>query len=117
MEKKILGLRRTIQQRKRWSQGREGYGVKVRSAVVELAAEWQATGRSQRELAIRLGMNSETLARWCRLTSPSTPSVRVVEVVDDDPDRAGGHTVLLPAGVRVEGMSIEDIAELARRLS
>jgi hypothetical protein len=118
MEKKILGLRRTIQQRKRWSQGRGGYGAKLRAAVLELAAEWRSSGRSQRDLAGRLGLNSETLARWCRTTpTPATRTVRVIDVVEDDPDPASTHTALLPSGVRVEGLSMADIAELARRLS
>lgn len=114
MEKKILGLRRTIQQRRRWSQGRGGYGAKVRAAARELASEWQGSGGSQRELAGRLGLNSETLARWCR--TPGASTVRVVDIVDDAAEPAGTRMVLLPGGVRVEGMSIEDIAELARRL-
>ena len=111
MEKQIQELRRVVQRRRRRSRGRAGYGSELRADVVALSSTWRESGGTNVELARRLGLSRETLGRWC----DAKPPVRMVEVIEE-PIAVTTTVVLLPGEVRVEGLTIEQIAELSRRL-
>jgi len=70
-------------------------------------------GGSLKEASRALGVAYETLRRWRAVRR--RPLVRAVEVADaHDVSRL---VVVLPGGVRVEGLDVAGVAELARRLS
>ncbi len=66
--------------------------------------------------AAELGMSATTLRKWKRDAGAGTPAFCEVEVVAPRP--AGSTLVVYgPSGLRIEGATMADIAELIRRLA
>jgi len=115
--------------------------VAGRAAVVELKKEVQRGGATARELAAVLGVHESTLCRWEReararggekrrgreVSSGGVSSFRAVMVRAPDTRPAprapvsmpgGGLRVAhAPSGLVVEGLDVESLAELLRRMS
>ena len=90
----------------------------LRREVVQLVEEERATGRTYTELARELGMSFPTLMGWRqRLKEKRVMPVhiRAREVLATVQEQT--HAVHGPGGMRIDGMSIADIAELWKRLS
>ena len=66
--------------------------------------------------AVELGVTAADLASWIRESAPDAPLFVAVHVENEVPVRSG-VVVMLGCGVRVEGLSVDDVAELARRLA
>jgi transcriptional regulator with XRE-family HTH domain len=97
--------------------GSRGYGTELRAEVLRTAQRWAAGGGAQRALAEKLGLSRATLARWISSGDvEAAPKLRAVDVVDDGEDVAAEIVAVLPRGVRIEGLTMEDVADLARRL-
>ncbi len=95
-----------------------GYPKALRARVVAYAERAGAAGRPRADVAEALGLAPVTLARWQRPRRVAAPGFRPV-VVAPEPVRgtaAGVVAVVLPGGVRVEGLSVEQAAEFCRRL-
>ncbi|HEU4532506.1 MAG TPA: hypothetical protein VFS00_00265 [Polyangiaceae bacterium] len=110
-------LRHALRTADRPGAGR-GYPEALRARVVAYAQRAHAAGRTRADVADALGLAPVTLARWGRPTRVAAPGFRPV-VVAPEPARAapaGSVAVVLPGGVRVEGLSVEQAAELCRRL-
>ncbi len=85
----------------------------LRVNVAEFAAARRALGDSTTGVARELGMNVETLQRWMPLaTAPSAfVPVRVAAT------NTRGLAIVHPrTGLRVEGLGLNDVVELLRRL-
>jgi hypothetical protein len=114
----------------------------VREAVVELKWELSGDGTTARELAAVLGVHESTLCRWERdvrarapqkrrtqSTSPGTassfrmvtftaPGARSAELAPATRSAAGSLRVAhAPSGLVVDGLDVESLAALLRRLS
>ncbi|MEZ4311922.1 MAG: helix-turn-helix domain-containing protein [Polyangiaceae bacterium] len=85
------------------------YDARERARAVEYARRRLGQGTSKRAIAGELGIAAPTLERWMAV-SAFVP----VELVE--PSR-GSVVVHGPAGLRVEGLSLVEIAELWRRLA
>lgn len=110
-------LRHALRSANRVGVGR-GYPKTLRERVVAYTRRATAVGRSRADVADALGLSLATLTRWASPAVPAAPTFRPV-VVATEPARAvatGGVAVVLPGGVRVEGLSVEQAAELCRRL-
>lgn len=96
-----------------------GYPKALRARVLAYAERAAAAGRTRAEVADALGLAPVTLARWGQPARAAAPAFRPV-VVAPEPVRTalagGGVAVVLPGGVRVEGLSVEQAVELCRRL-
>lgn len=113
-----------------------------RAAVVELKKEVQRGGATARELAAALGVHETTLCRWEReararggqkgrhreAPSGGASSFRAVTLRAPDtrvglgapapmPVVGGLRVAHAPSGLVVDGLDIESLAELLRRLS
>ena len=66
--------------------------------------------------AVEMGVAGADLAMWIRAATSGSPMFVPVHV-EDEVAGGSGLVVVLGCGVRVEGLSIADVAELARRLS
>ena len=75
----------------------------------------RAGGRSIEELAKELGLCSKTVREWLR-AKETTFSLRKVRVVKEV-TASSVRSMHGPLGTRVDGISLEDICELWRRLS
>lgn len=84
----------------------------------KILARWRvlsARGMDIKEAAAELGVDAADLRTWIRDTAEGP---LVVEVqLDDGAPAAHGLVVVLRHGVRVEGLSLADVAALARMLS
>ena len=117
----------------------------VRGAVLVLRQELRAVGTPARALAVMLGVHETTLCRWGResetepLTRPATPTssgahgprgrrgdagFRVVQVSAQarsaalvSPTAGGLRVAHAPSGIVVDGLDVETLAALLRRLS
>jgi DNA invertase Pin-like site-specific DNA recombinase len=112
-EDQINRLRRRLA--KAEGRGRRGYGSELRAEVVGVGRRWRAQGGSRRELAKKLGLSLATLARWAH-ESDADGRVRAVDVIDIPEQVHSGLVVVLPSGVRIEGLTVAEAAELAQRL-
>jgi hypothetical protein len=94
------------------------YPKTLRQRVVTYARRAQAAGRPRADVADALGLSLATLARWAQPAAPAAPAFRPVVVAPEpaQADASCGVAVVLPGGVRVEGLSVEQAAELCRRL-
>lgn len=97
------------------------YPAALRARIVAYVDARRATGAARtRAACAELGIPEISYSRWRR--SSSTPTLSVaggfVPVTVSAPRREeAGFVVHGPSGVRVEGMSIAQLAELIRRLS
>ena len=85
----------------------------------KVLARWRvlsARGVATERAAVEIGVAVADLDTWIREAAPDSPLFVPVHVEDAAAGR-GGLVVVLGWGVRVEGLSVADLAELARRLS
>ena len=82
-------------------------------------ARWRllsASGMTVDRAAVEIGVEGADLAMWIRAAVLESPMFVPVHL-EDAVAGGSGLVVVLGYGVRVEGLSITDVAELARRLS
>jgi len=85
------------------------------TAVRYLREQRANEGRSWRSVSEELGISETILRRWCEQYPESTkPEFHAVEIVSP---RRSKPVVIAPRGVRVEGLSVEEIAVLLQTLS
>ena len=66
--------------------------------------------------AVDIGVAAADLAAWIREAASDSPLFVPVHV-EDEAAVGSGVVVVFGCGVRVEGLSVADLAELARRLA
>ena len=87
----------------------------LREEIASYARGRRAEGERVREIASEVGVSPESIRRWT--ASPpeehgrAVLPVRVQEEIAHD-----GIVVVTPSGVRVEGLDVEQAAELVHRL-
>ena len=82
-------------------------------------ARWRllaASGVSLELAALEIGVMVDELRAWSRDAEGKAPLFVPVQVEGETAERRA-LVVVLAGGVRVEGLTIADVAELARRLS
>lgn len=79
------------------------------------AAQKRLEGRTWDELGEELGVLGETLRRWCVDRKDAVPAMRAIEIVAPGPPTVAA-TVVSPSGMRVEGLSVQDVIVLLRAL-
>lgn len=96
----------------------KGPSIRFKKKVL---ARWRwlaARGMDLDRAAEEIGVESTELRAWMQEGSPRMPLFVPVHVEDEAMVGVGGGLVaVLAAGVRVEGLTVADVAELARRLS
>jgi transposase-like protein len=102
------------------SKPRETFPAELRDRLVAYARRRWEEGVSNKTLAVELGVNHHTLSYWRARLAGLTARKRVsplkrVEVVVPE----GQRTVTLrgPHGVRVDDLTLDDLAVLLRKLS
>jgi hypothetical protein len=86
------------------------YAAADRARAVAHALARRREGAGLERIARELGVSRTALVDWLR-----EPSFERVEVIAEE-SHHGGLTVHGPHGVRVEGLSLIEVAELLRRL-
>ena len=87
------------------------YATALRARAIGFAEQRRAEGRSWSEVAAEVGLRVETVRRWC---VERGPQMRAVEVVAERAEH--GVTLVTAAGLRVEGLSVEEVVAVLRAL-
>ena len=120
MEKEVEALRERIDQVARGGDGRRIFTAAIRGDVIALGKKWKASGRQMSKLAKALDVHKTTLRAWVLGAKARKPArvIRAVKVAAD-PARVEGAklVVVLPSGVRLEGLDLSGAIELVRALS
>ena len=103
------------------------YPKRLQRRVVEHYRLRSSQGLSDREIAAELGIPWQTIRRWHEQTpqpavaSPDSPAFELVQIVDPAaPTAPSARSTLVvrgPAGLCIEGLDLDAVAELFRRLS
>ena len=87
----------------------------------KVLARWRLLsmrGVAVERAAVDIGVEAADLATWIREAASDSSLFVPVHVEDEDDAVVGrGVVVVFGCGVRVEGVSVADLAELARRLA
>lgn len=84
----------------------------------KVLARWRllaASGVSLDQAAFEIGVTAVELRAWARGTEDEAPLLVPVQVTDVTAERRA--LVVFAGGVRVEGLTVAEVAELVRRLS
>lgn len=110
-------LRSKLQSAERQGPGR-GWPQSLRTEVVAFVRS-RGPSASLTRVAAELGVPAATLARWMRNDAPSAcADFRPVQLIDGDAyDSSSSYTLLGPCGLRVEGLSLDAIAALLRKVA
>jgi hypothetical protein len=92
---------------------RRRYGSELRVQILAYAVDRKAHGADLETIGAELDVPWRTIARWCAVSRKQGRSFRRVEVVAKT---SPGFTVHGPRGVRIDGMDLDAVAELIRRL-
>lgn len=111
----LADLRRLLHQH-RPRCARDGYPAAVRRRVAAAARGLVADGWTPHRVAGRLGLAATTLARWLD-ADDSDRTAFVPVVVRSDAPAALQPVLVTPAGYRVEGLDVEQLAALLPRLA
>lgn len=98
------------------------YSEAFRAKAVELVGHLKSDGWTQRRITQELEISWQTLGRWCRQAesdgteagSERFPPVEVVAA--DSSGSADGIALVSPSGRRIEGLTVGEAVEAARRL-
>ena len=111
MEMRAKELRRRLAELPAGRTGKRRYPEDVRAAVVKHVRERKREGVSEAEACKELGIHAATVHGWGR----GRGAVRAVEVEPEAP--GGAVTVVLPSGVRIEGLSLAALIAVVKGLS
>jgi hypothetical protein len=92
---------------------RRCYGRELRDRIVAYTVERRRAGAELDTIGAELNVPWRTLARWCVAARKHTRSFRRVDVVAETPALVTVHG---PHGIRIEGLGMDAIADLIRRL-
>ena len=90
------------------------YPVELRAKLIAETWSRREAGGTLEAIGEELGVPWRTLARWCTAERKSKQGFRAVEIVAVPSAMPVVHG---PRGLRIEGLDIEGIAELVRRLA
>jgi hypothetical protein len=82
------------------------FAAELRRRVVEFGQRRRNEGASWSLVGSELGMNYETVRRWCLEKGPT--ALRRVEIVAATTGPAAGISVVSPSGFRAEGLTVRD---------
>jgi len=89
----------------------------LRQRLIRYAVERWKTGVSVRTVAAELGVSGHTLSYWKAQATGFSAKVRPVKVIEKPVARARAYTLSGPGGTRLDDVSLDEIAELFRKLS
>ena len=91
------------------------YPEAARTAALDWAERRERDGLGWVPIASELGVSPTTLRKWRESRGATSSAFRPVELVAP-PSRSCGIVVHAPGGLRIEGLSVAELAEFVRRL-
>jgi transposase-like protein len=123
MDRRIREFRKILRREQRSQPGRRRrYSQELRSEAVELVRELRSAGRSHLAAAKELGLNPITLSIWQKKSESrpggETGALKPVALVEGPVGESSSEVVVVgPHGVRVEGLDLDGVAALLRKLA
>lgn len=120
------GARQLKAELSKWRGLRRRYPEEIKGRAVAWARKRRASGASYDILAADLGISVMTVWEWLKAPAGKQrpkrrkkPALLPVQIVPEEGPRAGkpGPVVVTPNGIRVEGLSVEQIAALLGSLA
>jgi transposase len=115
-EERARQLREALEGAARSGAGRP-YPQSLRQAAADHHREREHEGASLRQVAAELGVSDASLVRWSRERREPESLFRAIEVVSASVGRPSAVVVHGPRGLRIEGLTVEELAGLIARLS
>lgn len=117
-DRELRSLRAAIEEKQR-NKKRGRFSQDVKRRLVAFVAGRRRAGESVGSIARRLGLSEQTVWSWRDAWEKKDAVVlRQVEVVSETPLPARRMVTLHgPAGTRIEGVSLDEVAELWRKLA
>lgn len=112
MNGELKALGRTLANLRRGN-GRR-YTPELRAQIAHVASWLRTNGRPWQQVAEEIGIPVETIRGFCGACEKARSGFVAVEVTE--PVRRTSITLVSPGGYRVEGLGVDDAAELLRRL-
>ena len=134
----LQSLREQIAQAPTNRRGYRQYARKLRRDIETHAASRVTQGANYKEIAAELGLAAATLLNWCKDSSLEQPPVRrpmgfrPVEVGAEKSKNSASESsasgsegefqtisqpvVVLPSGVRIEGLTLDELPDFLKRL-
>ena len=120
----LESLRRRINDTPASSDGRRRYAAPLKRELVAFARERQKAGWTQRQIAEALDISKATVCCWVGKKGkgkakhkPAKPSpLKMVKVQATKPTPMSSPSLLLASGHRIEGLSFDQLIELAKEL-
>jgi|SRR5688572_17323654 len=91
---------------------RRKYPMELRQRLVEFVREQRAAGKQLKSIAARVGVSPTLLHRW---EMKRAGAFRRVEL-QRQPSTSSRYVLRAPHGVRVEGLGVEELVTILRRL-
>ena len=95
---------------------RTKYTGELKGQAVAYGKARLAEGAALAVVAQELGVDARALKRWSAEAAQARPGFRRLEVQPEATPRPTPGTLSGPGGLRVEGLDVETLAELLRRL-
>jgi transcriptional regulator with XRE-family HTH domain len=92
----------------------------MKAAVLAIAEERKGEGWTQASVAAELGINEAMLSNWkreLRRTRSNLGKLRPVALLDESPQKEVPRALVLPSGVRIEGLELGELMALIRELT
>jgi transposase-like protein len=115
MSERTIAEIRTALVRRDGSSGRS-YPEAARTAALDWAERQRRKGIRLVPIASELGISATTLRKWQQQKRATSSSYCPVQIVEPSSSQRG-LVVHALGGLRIEGLSIPELAELVRRLS
>ena len=90
------------------------YSEQLRRLALEHYRERRREGRPLLQITEELGVSAHTLSRWRKRAEKSTAQFQPVRVTESRPTPASLLRVTTPGGLRIEGLSFQQVVELVR---
>src|SRR5258708_3591167 len=101
-------------------QGGERSGLRYSKESQQLALTYaraaERSGRSRQEIAAALCLSQATLFRWLQGGSQAAPIPLHEVVVVESGEAACSRVLVMPSGVRVEGLSLAEVVSVLEAL-
>jgi hypothetical protein len=111
----VKGLRREVERLGAPRPGRR-FPEDLRQRLVAAVLELREEGLGWLVIGDALGITGETARRWHGRTRSRRESRMVPVEVEDEEDELDGVVIISPSGYRIEGLSVDEAAELLRAL-
>ena len=118
LEKRGTDLFERIAAARRQRRRGKVYPAELRRDIDSFVRDRLAAGGSLYATAKELGLSQTSVSRWRRQgrLDPGVPHLRPVSVLPMPPTLAGAMSVHGPRGLRIEGLDLDGVVELIRRL-